>query len=56
MVDGARSLAAALAPHLGEENIVFRLLEEEDHASIVSAAVPRMLRMASLPVLHADGK
>lgn len=56
MVDGARSFAAAVAPYLGAENIAFRLLEEEDHASIVSAAVPRMLRMASLPAPHPAGE
>jgi predicted alpha/beta superfamily hydrolase len=48
MVAGARDIAALLASTLGEERVQFRLLSEEDHASILSAAMPRMLRMASL--------
>ncbi|WP_162301954.1 alpha/beta hydrolase [Croceibacterium ferulae] len=48
MVTGAREIAALLAGVLGEERVQFRLLPEEDHASILSAAIPRMLRMASV--------
>ncbi|WP_347304250.1 alpha/beta hydrolase-fold protein [Croceibacterium sp. TMG7-5b_MA50] len=47
MVAGARDIAALLTGVLGEEHAQFRLLPEEDHASVLSAAVPRMLRMAS---------
>ena len=48
MVAGARDIADLLARGLGEERVQFRLLPEEDHASILSAAMPRMLRLASL--------
>ncbi|WP_161792396.1 alpha/beta hydrolase [Croceibacterium mercuriale] len=48
MVAGARDIAGLLARALGQERVQFRLLPEEDHASILSAAMPRMLRMASL--------
>jgi len=48
MVAGARDIAGLLARTLGQERVQFRLLPEEDHASILSAAMPRMLRMASL--------
>jgi uncharacterized protein len=51
MVTGARDIAALLAGVLGEDRVQFRLLPEEDHASILSAAIPRMLRLAS-----ADGR
>jgi len=49
MVPGARAVAEALAQVLGEAQVSFRLLAEEDHASILSAAIPRALRLASLP-------
>ena len=48
MVAGARDIAGLLARRLGEDRVQFRLLPEEDHASILSAAIPRMLRMASM--------
>lgn len=46
----ARTAAAALADLLGEAQVRFELLADEDHASIVSAAIVRMLRMASIRV------
>lgn len=49
MVERARALAEQLQPVLGPERVQFRLLPEEDHASVISAAIPRMLRLASLP-------
>lgn len=48
MVAGARNIAGLLAGVLGQARVQFRLLPEEDHASVLSAAIPRMLRMASL--------
>ena len=48
MIANVLELGAALQAAMGEERASFRLLPEEDHASIVSAAIPRMLRMASL--------
>lgn len=47
MVRRARDLADMLAGRLGADRVQFRLLAEEDHASIVSAAIPRALRLAS---------
>lgn len=47
MVAGARAVAARLETVLGGDNARFVLLPEEDHASIVSAAMPRVLRLAS---------
>lgn len=47
MVDTARQLALGLGSALGGSNVRFAALPEEDHASIVSAAIPRMLRLAS---------
>lgn len=49
MVVTAREFADLLAEVLGKDQCSFRLLSEEDHASIISAAIPRMLRLASLP-------
>lgn len=48
MVATAREVAELLSGKLGEDRTMFRLLPEEDHASIISAAIPRALRMASL--------
>lgn len=47
MLDHARAVSAQLAAIHGSDRVQFRFLPEEDHASIVSAAIPRMLRMAS---------
>jgi len=49
MIANVLELGAALRAAMGEDGASFRLLPEEDHASIVSAAIPRMLRLASLP-------
>lgn len=49
MLDHARALTDQLKSVLGEDRVQFRFLPEEDHASIISAAIPRMLRLASLP-------
>ena len=46
MVSNARDICASIQTCGGEA--VFRLLGEEDHASIISAAIPRSLRLASL--------
>lgn len=48
MVGAARDMGKLLAARLGDEAVQFRLLPEEDHASIQSAAIPRALRLASL--------
>ncbi len=50
MVARAREIGDLLAGHLGDDAVLFRLLAEEDHASILSAAVPRALRLASSPL------
>lgn len=47
LLENAREVAMVLRQSLGDERARFELLADEDHASIVSAAVPRMLRMAS---------
>lgn len=47
MLDHARAVSVQLAAIHGDDRVQFRFLPEEDHASIVSAAIPRMLRMAS---------
>lgn len=47
MVPRAREIADLLAAQLGPDKVFYRLLAEEDHASIVSAAIPRALRLAS---------
>ncbi|MEE4452132.1 alpha/beta hydrolase [Novosphingobium resinovorum] len=47
MTGSARAFAALLAGVLGPDRARFSVLAEEDHASIVSAAVPRALRLAS---------
>lgn len=47
MVAGAQAIAEQLAGRLGSARVAFRLMDEEDHASIVSAAIPRALRLAS---------
>ncbi|WP_394821654.1 alpha/beta hydrolase [Pendulispora albinea] len=49
MVANARELSMRLQAALGEDGVRWLLLPEEDHASIVSVAIPRMLRLASLP-------
>lgn len=46
MIAHARELAEALERALGSESVRFRLLPDEDHVSIVSAALPRTLRLA----------
>lgn len=43
----ARELTERLRPLLGADRVQFRVLPEEDHASILSAAIPRALRLAS---------
>ncbi|HWJ70566.1 MAG TPA: alpha/beta hydrolase-fold protein [Sphingobium sp.] len=48
MRDHAHVLTELLQSIHGAERVRFQFLPEEDHASIVSAAIPRMLRMASL--------
>lgn len=47
MIEGTSDFAEQLAAVLGTGNVVFELLANEDHASIVSAAMPRILRFAS---------
>lgn len=47
MISGGTEVAARLANLLGEDRVRLLLLPEEDHASIVSAAMPRALRLAS---------
>ncbi|PZQ21566.1 MAG: esterase [Sphingopyxis macrogoltabida] len=47
MVRRAHEIADLLTARLGAANVQYRLLAEEDHASIVSAAIPRALRLAS---------
>lgn len=47
MVRRAHDVADLLAGRLGADKVQYRLLAEEDHASIVSAAIPRALRLAS---------
>ncbi len=49
MLGNAQALTDRLTSLLGEDRVQFRFLPEEDHASIISAAIPRMLRLASLP-------
>jgi predicted alpha/beta superfamily hydrolase len=49
MIANVRELGSALQAVMGEERVRFTVLAEEDHASIVSAAIPRALRLASLP-------
>ncbi len=44
---GIEQVAALLSERLGPQRVRFELLADEDHASIVSAAIPRMLRLAS---------
>jgi len=48
MVEGTGEVAARLESALGAGNVGFLLLPEEDHASIISTAMPRVLRFASL--------
>ncbi|SEH13214.1 hypothetical protein SAMN05428974_0701 [Sphingopyxis sp. YR583] len=47
MVRRAHEFADLLAGQIGADKVQYRLLAEEDHASIVSAAIPRALRLAS---------
>lgn len=49
MIANAREIADRLARRLGHDQVRFHEMPEEDHASILSGAVVRMLRMASLP-------
>lgn len=46
MAGAAQRLTQALQVRLGKEDASFTLLPSEDHASIVSAAIPRALRLA----------
>lgn len=50
MIAHAQDMSERMAAVLGAAHVQFRLLAEEDHASILSAAIPRMLRMASRPL------
>jgi hypothetical protein len=47
MVAHAQDMAERISAKMDKGYAQFRLLLEEDHASIVSAAIPRMLRLAS---------
>ncbi len=47
MLANAQDAAKRLAPVLGEHRVRFHHLADEDHASIISSALPRVLRMAS---------
>ncbi|MCG2840665.1 hypothetical protein L6Q21_06710 [Sandaracinobacter sp. RS1-74] len=47
MIEAARELGMQLQSQLGDGGAAFHLLPGEDHASIVSAAIPRALRLAS---------
>jgi uncharacterized protein len=47
MLGAAQALAARLAAAPGRPRVDFAILPQEDHASIVSAAMPRALRLAS---------
>jgi predicted alpha/beta superfamily hydrolase len=49
MVVGAREVAARLQASLGSSHVHFSVLPGEDHASIISTAMPRVLRFISLP-------
>ncbi len=48
MVAQAQDMGTYLQQRLGADRARFNLLPDEDHASIISAAIPRMLRLASL--------
>ena len=56
LLGNVRDAAALLRRVLGQEQVHFRLLDDEDHASIVSAAVPRLLRLASGHAPMADAQ
>jgi len=47
MVEGVAQVAKALEVSLGAGFVDFSVLPDEDHVSIVSTAIPRILRMAS---------
>jgi len=47
MIANVRELGAVLKAVMGAGNVHQAVLPEEDHASIISAAIPRMLRLAS---------
>lgn len=47
MVGSAQALAAQISLWLGPQQLTFRLFPEEDHASVVMVAVPRVLRLAA---------
>ncbi|HWK42475.1 MAG TPA: alpha/beta hydrolase-fold protein [Croceibacterium sp.] len=48
MVEGAAQVAQSLETSLGPGSVDFSILPEEDHASIISTAIPRILRFTSL--------
>lgn len=48
MIANAETAATHLTAALGADRVKYHLLPDEDHASILSAAIPRTLRMASL--------
>lgn len=54
MVASARDMSEMLSARLGDGAVQFRLLAEEDHASIQSAAIPRALRLGSRTVTPAS--
>jgi len=47
MIANAEELVRAIRPRMPEGGLDFEVLAQEDHASIVSAAVPRALRLMS---------
>ncbi|MFT3965037.1 MAG: alpha/beta hydrolase-fold protein [Sphingobium sp.] len=47
MIGNARDMAMHLAAVLGDDRVDFRLMEGDDHASILSSVMPQALRLAS---------
>lgn len=47
MIPNARELSARLQAVLGEQAVQFSVLADDDHASVVSTSMPRILRLAS---------
>lgn len=47
MIANVRDFGQALRPVMGEANVRISVMAQEDHASIVSGAIPPMLRLAS---------
>lgn len=47
MMQGAKDIAADLAAIAGQEQVRFAVMAEDDHASILCSAMPRILRLAS---------